>query len=101
MAGDNPSERLRQAIALNDLALVRRILRIKPYLICNPNFGGKADTSLHLAASLGYITIAVSGPNTDEGNAHTFSGISSPLDTTTHSIRMIWDVILRSIMEYL
>ncbi|KAF2012391.1 ankyrin [Aaosphaeria arxii CBS 175.79] len=50
--------RLRRAILLNDLSLVKRIIRNNPTYLRNPDFDDKSNTSLHLAAKHGYILIA-------------------------------------------
>jgi ankyrin repeat protein len=50
--------RLRRAILLNDLALVKRIIRNNPNYIRNPDFDDRSNTSLHLAAKHGFTTIA-------------------------------------------
>lgn len=53
------SSRLRRAILLNDPLLVRRIIHNNsPNFLTNPDFEDKSNTSLHLAASLGYTDIA-------------------------------------------
>ncbi|KAK5693770.1 coq1 putative hexaprenyl diphosphate synthase [Elasticomyces elasticus] len=52
------STRLRRAIFLNDLALVKRIVRNNPKLVQNPDFEDKSNTSLHLAASKGFVEVA-------------------------------------------
>lgn len=54
------SVRLREAISLDDVALVQRILKNKPNLLQNPNYEDKSNTSLHLAALHGQTEIAVS-----------------------------------------
>lgn len=51
------SRRLRRAILLNDLPLVRRILRNNPGSLLNPDFADKSNTSLHLAARCGFTSI--------------------------------------------
>jgi len=51
--------RLRQAILLNDLALVQRLLRNNPAHLHNPDFSDKSNTSLHLSAQYGLEEIAV------------------------------------------
>ncbi|KAF2763921.1 ankyrin [Teratosphaeria nubilosa] len=53
----DPSIRLRRAIQLGDVLLVQRIVRSNPKLLQNPDFTNKCNTSLHLAASLGSLTI--------------------------------------------
>jgi hypothetical protein len=53
------SRRLRRAIVLNDLALVKRIIKSNPDWLQNPDFDDKSNTSLHLAAEEGYADIAV------------------------------------------
>lgn len=53
---------LRQAILLNDVALVRRILRRNPSYLHNPDYADKSNTSLHLAAQHGLAEIAVCIP---------------------------------------
>lgn len=53
------SARLRQAIADKDLVLVKRILKNNPSYLQNPDFSDKSNTSLHLAAQLGCLDIAV------------------------------------------
>jgi uncharacterized protein len=50
---------LRQAILLNDIALVERILKNNPSYLHNPDFADKSNTSLHLAAQHGREEIAV------------------------------------------
>ncbi|KAJ6287191.1 26s proteasome non-atpase regulatory subunit 3 [Bipolaris maydis] len=50
--------RLRRAILLNDLPLVKRIIRNNPNYIRNPDFDDRSNTSLHLAAKHGFTTIA-------------------------------------------
>ena len=52
--------RLRRAIHLNDLSLVRRIVGNNPSAIQNPDEEDGGNTSLHLAAKLGFLEIAVS-----------------------------------------
>ncbi|OAL26124.1 hypothetical protein AYO20_10258 [Fonsecaea nubica] len=49
---------LRQAILLNDLALVQRILKHNLSYLQNPDFEDKSNTSLHLAAKYGLEEIA-------------------------------------------
>ncbi|KAK2780960.1 hypothetical protein FQN52_001957 [Onygenales sp. PD_12] len=49
--------RLRSAILLNDVLLVKRIIKNNPKFLENPNFEDKSNTSLHLAAILGNLTI--------------------------------------------
>jgi hypothetical protein len=53
------SRRLRRAILLNDLPLVKRIIRNNPQILRNPDFADKSNTSLHLAARNGFTQIAV------------------------------------------
>ena len=53
----DPHIRLRRAIHKNNLLLVRRILHSHPDLLHNPDYNDNANTSLHLAASLGHISI--------------------------------------------
>jgi hypothetical protein len=53
------SRRLRRAILLNDVALVKRIVLNNPHKLGNPDFADKSNTSLHLAAKHGYTQIAV------------------------------------------
>lgn len=56
---------IRQAILLNDLALVRRLLKHHPEHLHNPDFADKSNTSLHLAAQHGLTEIAVSALSAD------------------------------------
>jgi len=56
------STRLRRAIHLNDLTLVKRIIKNNPQSLQNPDFGDNGNTSLHLAAQLGLLEIAVGTP---------------------------------------
>ena len=51
--------RLRRAIHLNDLTLVKRIVKKHGEKIQNPDFDDKGNTTLHLAAALGFLEIAV------------------------------------------
>jgi len=48
---------IRQAIQLNDVALVRRLLKRHPQYLHNPDFADKSNTSLHLAAQHGLTEI--------------------------------------------
>ncbi|KAF2115275.1 ankyrin repeat-containing domain protein [Lophiotrema nucula] len=50
--------RLRRAILLNDLSLVKRIVKNNPRYLQNPDFEDKSNTSLHLAAKHGFTKIA-------------------------------------------
>ncbi|KAF2134441.1 ankyrin [Dothidotthia symphoricarpi CBS 119687] len=52
------SRRLRRAILLNDLSLVKRIVENNPRWLRNPDFEDKSNTSLHLAAKHGFTAIA-------------------------------------------
>ncbi|KAF1848213.1 ankyrin [Cucurbitaria berberidis CBS 394.84] len=52
------SLRLRRAILLNDLSLVKRIIRNNPKFLRNPDWADKSNTSLHLAARSGFTLIA-------------------------------------------
>lgn len=65
----NVEIRLRRAIRLNDLVLVRRIVRNNPLVLQNPDFQDKSNTSLHLAAREGFTDIAVGAdtPHPDPG----------------------------------
>ncbi|KIV84480.1 hypothetical protein PV11_00255 [Exophiala sideris] len=49
---------IRQAILLNDVALVRRLLKHHPQYLHNPDYSDKSNTSLHLAAQYGLTEIA-------------------------------------------
>jgi hypothetical protein len=53
------SIRLRRAIHVNDVLLVKRIIKHNPSFLENPDFDDKSNTSLHLAAILGYLDIIV------------------------------------------
>lgn len=54
------SIRVRRAIYLNDLVLLKRIIKNNPRILQNPDFEDNGNTSLHLAAKLGLTDIAVS-----------------------------------------
>lgn len=56
------AKRLRRAIILNDLLLVKRIVHNNPKWLQNPDYEDKSNTSLHLAAKHGFLAIAVSAP---------------------------------------
>lgn len=58
-----PSERLRRAIQLDSLSLVKRILasNVESQTLLR-NYDEAGNTSLHLAAQLGHADIAVSSP---------------------------------------
>lgn len=60
MARVDVSLRLRQAVLLNDLPLVQRLLNAHPAYLHNPDLADKSNTSLHLAAQWGMEEIAVS-----------------------------------------
>ena len=52
------SLRLRRAVQLNDLALVKRYLKNSIKLLYNPELTNKSNTSLHYAAQNGHVEIA-------------------------------------------
>jgi hypothetical protein len=52
--------RLRQAILMNDVLLVKRIVKNNPGYLENPDFADQGNTSLHLAAIKGHADIVVS-----------------------------------------
>ena len=56
------STRLRRAILLNDVLIVKRIVQSHPKLLQNPDFEDKSNTSLHTAAQAGFEEIVVSQP---------------------------------------
>ena len=58
----NVSVHLRRAIRLNDLVLLKRIIKNNPKSLQDPDFDDKGNTSLHLAAQLGLLEIAVCLP---------------------------------------
>lgn len=69
---------LRQALLLNDIALVRRILRNNPSYLHNPDYSDKSNTSLHLAARYGLEEIAVGtqcSQNKPSGNTNLRPGV--------------------------
>ncbi|KAL8674486.1 MAG: hypothetical protein Q9168_001078 [Polycauliona sp. 1 TL-2023] len=51
------SIRLRRAINLNDVVLVKRIVKNNPAQLKNPDLNDNGNTSLHLAARLGFLDI--------------------------------------------
>lgn len=51
--------RLRRAIRLSDLVLVKRIVKNNPDKLQNPDLEDNGNTSLHLTAQLGLLEIAV------------------------------------------
>ena len=51
--------RLRRAITLNDVVLVKRIIKNNPGKLRNPDLNNNGNTSLHLAAQLGFLEIVV------------------------------------------
>ncbi|KAL9000900.1 MAG: hypothetical protein Q9169_000655 [Polycauliona sp. 2 TL-2023] len=52
--------RLRRAINLNDGVLVKRIIKNNPSKLKNPDLNDNGNTSLHLAAQLGFLEIVQS-----------------------------------------
>jgi ankyrin repeat protein len=62
--------RLRRAVVLNDLSLVKRIVHNNPTILQNPDYEDKSNTSLHLAAKHGHYEIAeylIDAGHEDEG----------------------------------
>ena len=53
------SIRLRRAIYLNDFSLVKRIISHHPSYLQDPDLADVGNTSLHVAARLGLVEIAV------------------------------------------
>ncbi|KAK2757964.1 hypothetical protein FQN54_004370 [Arachnomyces sp. PD_36] len=49
--------RLRRAILLNDVLLVKRTIKNNPLYLTNPDFDDKSNTSLHLAAIHGSVDV--------------------------------------------
>ncbi len=56
----DPSLRLRRAVLMNDIGLVKRVLRANPVIVQNPDVLEDCNTSLHLAAKSGHLEICVS-----------------------------------------
>jgi ankyrin repeat protein len=52
--------RLRRAILMSDVLLVKRIVKNNPRYLENPDFADRGNTSLHLAAIKGHADIVVS-----------------------------------------
>lgn len=85
------SHRLREAVILNDLSMVKRLLKQQPTLLQNPDFEDKSNTSLHLAAKYGHDEVAVScaeNQETTDSDLTTHRNTSYPSDTTSHAIPM-------------
>ncbi|KAI9707185.1 MAG: 26S proteasome non-ATPase regulatory subunit [Candelina mexicana] len=64
------SIRLRRAILLNDLSLVKRITKNNPKSLRNADIADKGNTSLHLAAKYGFLDIVlhlIEAGHEDEG----------------------------------
>ena len=76
------STRLRRAIHLNDLTLLKRIIKNNPRHLQNPDFADHGNTSLHLAAQLGLLEIAVCVPRI----LSSFSSPSSPFLLIPHHL---------------
>ena len=57
----DPAIRLRRALHLKDVPLVRRIIGANPKLRENPDFEDKSNTSLHIAAKHGLLDMVVCG----------------------------------------
>ncbi|MDI1485164.1 MAG: Target of rapamycin complex 2 subunit avo2 [Ramalina farinacea] len=57
----DPPTRVRRAIHLNDLPLLQRIIKNNPNNLRNPDIRDHGNTSLHLAAKLGRLEIAIYG----------------------------------------
>jgi len=53
------STRIRRAIHLKDLTLLKRIIKSNPGSLQNPDFADNGNTSLHLAAQLGLLDVAM------------------------------------------
>jgi hypothetical protein len=51
--------RLRRAILIDDVLLVKRIIKNNPSYLENPDFTDGGNTSLHLAAIKGHVDIVV------------------------------------------
>lgn len=85
------SRRLREAIILNDLSMIKRLLKQKPTLLQNPDFEDKSNTSLHLAAKYGHVEVAVSCTILSESTGPdltTNSNTSYPSDMISHVLPM-------------
>lgn len=67
----DPSSRLRRAIHLNDLTLVRRIAKGSSSCLRNGDQDDRNNSSLHLAARLGFVEIVVRFPPLLILNSHT------------------------------
>lgn len=73
----DPSTRVRRAIYLKDLTLLKRVVRSNPHYLRNPDLTDHGNTSLHLAAKLGFLEIAVR--TMFKGRLHVFSGANDTL----------------------
>ena len=61
------STRLREAIIVDDISLVKRLLAANGALLQSPNYEDKSNTSLHLAAKYGHAELAVSSSHSLPG----------------------------------
>jgi ankyrin repeat protein len=84
--------RLRQAILMNDVLLVKRIVKNNPGYLENPDFADRGNTSLHLAAVKGHadiVKLLISYghdscvPVVDRTGYDSAPGISRNLDSST------------------
>ena len=66
---------MRQAILLDDLPLIKRILKKHPTCLQNPDFSDKSTTSLHLAAQHGLVEVTV--------------GSASPYQVDVHKLKVV------------
>ncbi|KAM0805504.1 ankyrin repeat-containing domain protein [Usnea florida] len=82
------SIRIRRAIRLQDLTLLKRIIKNNPQSLQNPDFADQGNTSLHLAAQLGLLDIAeflIDAGHEDEGiskNANWDTPLSLAVETS-------------------
>jgi hypothetical protein len=88
------SIRLRRAIFLGDLALVRRIIKNYPAYLQNPDLADAGNTSLHLAARLGLVDIAVRQKK--GGKKQKYNGIIFFVFDDIFFIAFGFDLILRN-----
>jgi hypothetical protein len=58
----DPITRLRRAIHLNDLPLLKRIIKNHPSVLQSPDPTDDGNTPLHLVARLGFVEMAVCFP---------------------------------------
>jgi len=95
MSRVDASTRVRRAIHLQDLTLLKRIVKNSPKDLQNPDFADNGNTSLHLAAKLGLLDIAefLIDAGHEQGGISKNANLDTPLHLAVESSEEVAELL--------